>query len=462
MKPRVLGLATLVLVLSLSRSHLAGKPRPEGGADSPDEPGPTVAETLMLEYINRARKDPSAEAKRIRKAAQETPAWAYWINAVDWDLYEEEMSKIAPAPPLVYNLVLAQAARRHSAYLGLHHRRGDGILAHKEVAGKEGFVAVSAQGRATAAGYMGLAAENIHCRMSVDIGSGEASGMRPGRGHRKIMHDPTAYEYGLGVVLSPDRALATHLFGERGGLRLAGGVAYEDRNGNGFYDAGEGVGGVRIGMTGGGHAVTWPTGAWAADVPPRGDVRLTATWGDLTFSRAWPEGARTVKFDVVRASERVIQSIDRLIKKIESACSRGKPGAKGFALALELDAEAQGVPLDDARRACVDKLAQDTRKDLRLAQSAVRKALQEGPPGTVLSQVQSLASAYRRTVAKAWFTDATECARAFDKYGKLLEPGKSDARRRQRAAEAVGKITAGVKTDEWRNYLTSLASRMIR
>src|SRR5262249_60471107 len=47
------------------------------------------------------------------------------------------------------------------------------------------------------------------------------------------------------------------------------GVVYNDRNGNGRYDIGEGLGGVTITVSGGGSVVTPDTGGFKHPPPPR-------------------------------------------------------------------------------------------------------------------------------------------------------------------------------------------------
>ena len=140
---------------------------------------PTAEETLILELMNRFRADPSAEADLIAPPDRKD-------LGVDWKMFRDEMKALKPKPPLVFNLELLDAARKHSYYMSLHG------LGHDEVPGRPGFTGASPADRMKAAGYGGFgAAENAfkdsggawhsHWGFVVDHGEGPG-GMQPARG----------------------------------------------------------------------------------------------------------------------------------------------------------------------------------------------------------------------------------------------------------------------------------------
>ena len=94
-------------------------------------PEPTALETLLLEFVNRSCVDPAADGLRIAppdvEKGSDIPA------SVDLAMFRHEMIKIKPTHPLVFNLELLEAARRHSHYQDIH---GQG---HKEESGQPGF-----------------------------------------------------------------------------------------------------------------------------------------------------------------------------------------------------------------------------------------------------------------------------------------------------------------------------------
>ena len=59
---------------------------------------------------------------------------------VDWKMFREEMKRLKPMPPLVFNLELLDSARKHSYYM-VHNGLG-----HTEEAGKKGFTGATPAG----------------------------------------------------------------------------------------------------------------------------------------------------------------------------------------------------------------------------------------------------------------------------------------------------------------------------
>jgi len=135
-------------VLALIGGVLLGAPAWAEVYEAPS-PTPTVEETLILEFINRARADPAAEGERILASDIRVP------GDVDKAMFAQEMREIKPAPPLVFNLQLLDAARKHAHYMVLNEQ------GHGQVEGRPGFTGKSMSDRIKGAGYRGGAmAEN--------------------------------------------------------------------------------------------------------------------------------------------------------------------------------------------------------------------------------------------------------------------------------------------------------------
>src|SRR5205085_8625374 len=75
--------------------------------------------------------------------------------------------------------------------------------------------------------------------------------------------------------------LVTQDFGSVGGLSpFVTGVVYRDLNGNGFYDPGEGVGGVTVNVSNSNYyAVTAGAGGYSVPVPGNGSYVVTFSGG---------------------------------------------------------------------------------------------------------------------------------------------------------------------------------------
>ena len=67
-----------------------------------------------MEFINRARKDPLAEAEHFRRITDPDVLNAYSYFGVDLNLMVSQFALITPQPPLSLNARLTAAARAHS------------------------------------------------------------------------------------------------------------------------------------------------------------------------------------------------------------------------------------------------------------------------------------------------------------------------------------------------------------
>ncbi len=239
---------------------------------------PTDEEQLYLEYINRARRDPPAEAVRLQTTTDPTVLANYNGLNVDLNLMAQQISSLSPAPPLSMNAHLLAAARRHSADMLAHAFQGH--------VGSDGSTFGT---RATEAGYpWQTIAENVfanarsvehgHAGFEVDWGGDgdpASGGMQTPPGHRLNIHDPGLQEAGIGVIQGTNGGvgpwLVTQDFGSRFDLTpFITGVAYYDLNANGFYDRGEGVGGITVLAQGSDYyAVTARSGGYS--LPVSGD-----------------------------------------------------------------------------------------------------------------------------------------------------------------------------------------------
>jgi len=250
---------------------------------------PTAEEQQVLEMINRARMDPTAEGNRL-----------YSTNDPDVKLAYAQYGTPTPAevkadfvtykakPPLAFNAKLIAAARGHSQDMLDHdyqsHTGSDGSLFGDRLVAA-GYVATGWSGENIFA--YGKSMWDIHATFEIDFGN-------PGLGHRlNIMNfNDTIFfrEVGLGIIHggagSPDVGpiITTEDFGDRGTTFILG-VVYDDKNKNGFYDPGEGLSGVTIRPSSGSYtAVTSTSGGYAIPYSGSGTVTVTASGGALTTS----------------------------------------------------------------------------------------------------------------------------------------------------------------------------------
>jgi hypothetical protein len=252
---------------------------------------PTDQEQLCLEYINRSRANPTAEALRLRDAPDPDSRDAYSLAQVDFGRLVSMFNALPAAPPLSFNSNLIYAARGHSHWMLTNnvqnHYEGDRgwheriLAAHYDhtFCGEN----ISAQMKSVSHG---------HAAFDVDWTNRVAGGMQDPPSHRNTIHHPEYGEIGIGIVegwtANQGPLFVTQDFGDGSrGTPLVTGVVYCDLNANGFYDLGEGLGGVRVEVSGSGYyAVSSASGGYS--VPASNGTRT------VTFSGLGPTPTQRV------------------------------------------------------------------------------------------------------------------------------------------------------------------------
>jgi hypothetical protein len=371
-------------------------------------PEPTVEETVILELINRCRADPIGESLRMAPPGTEPRFPAK--DPIDFAMFRAEMAQISPAPPLVFNLQLLDAARKHAHYMILH------TLGHDETPGEPGFTGASPFDRMKAAGYGGGAmAENAfreapdpwgsQVGFVIDWGAGPG-GMQPTRGHRANICNPGFSEIGPGAVPHGGSLSVVHNLGHRG-KRFAGGVILVDRNRDGWYDAGEGQGGVEV-QVGETVVKAWGSGAYAIELPADAAV-LEMRGAGKVFRRAIPAGSANLKIDWYIPQPADLAAVDRLLNAAKNDKDPESASARKTRTALLIGTASLG--LDPERADRVAAVVGDLGDRLEADRSAVRLAL-DGPAKEFKAVLKEMAKPWSGTAAAGWFDDAERCVRA--------------------------------------------------
>jgi hypothetical protein len=269
---------------------------------------PTNEEQYYLELINRARANPAAEGVRLATTTDSNVRAGYTSFGVNLVLMQAQFALIPPAPPLSMNGTLTTAARAHSQNMLQNNYQGH--------SGPDGSLTTRLQSYMAGANGWSIG-ENVyaysksvwygHAGFEVDWGGSAATGgMQSPPGHRQNIHNATFREVGIGVVLGGGGGgvgpqLVTQDFGTVGGLLpFVTGVVYRDLNNNGFYDPGEGLGGVSVTVSGvSNYAVTAGSGGYSVPVPGSGNYTVTFSGGSAPASQksASVFGDQNVKID---------------------------------------------------------------------------------------------------------------------------------------------------------------------
>ncbi|MFM8568792.1 MAG: CAP domain-containing protein, partial [Candidatus Kapaibacterium sp.] len=267
---------------------------------------PTDNEQLMLELINRARMNPSAEGDSLFFTTEPNLVSAYSYWKVDKAKVRAEFKTYPVRPPLAFHAKAITASRVHSA-----------DMRDKQYQGHTGSDGSNPGQRLSKAGYTASAwGENVFAYAKsmweaqgaflVDWGPGNE-----GLGHRhNIMNfapsDAVYTEVGLGVLAGSGQVgpwVVTQNFG-KGFEKYILGVVYKDKNNNKAYDPGEGLSGVKITPSQGNYfAVTSTSGGYAIPMGSvSGSVTVTAQGNGIQEVKQVSISNANVKVDFGQAT----------------------------------------------------------------------------------------------------------------------------------------------------------------
>jgi uncharacterized protein YkwD len=229
---------------------------------------PTDMEQYLVELINRARANPSAEASRYDIALNEGLA--------------SGTISTAPSQPLAINPFLTDAARDHSRWMinnDVFSHTGAGGSDPGDRMGDAGYVFTPPWTWGENLAYRSFGGSSptasitaqLHEDLFVDSGY-------PGRGHRVNILSNDFREIGPGIVSGDfdgfNVGMLTTDFAATGSDVFFTGVAYDDSvNDNDFYTPGEGLVGITIQAVRTSDAAvfattTWSSGGYSLKLPP--------------------------------------------------------------------------------------------------------------------------------------------------------------------------------------------------
>jgi len=242
----------------------------------------------MLELVNRARMDPAGEAARQGIALNQGLAAGTLGTEI--------------RAPLASNAELEAAAIGHSQWM-----LAADVFSHVGAGGS------SMAQRAKAAGYdWNSIGENISWRGStgrIDLTlliEQQHNDLFKSASHRLNILNDRFREIGIaqeaGLFTTGGRnynaSMVSQEFGRSGTDYFLTGVAYTDRNGNAFYNVGEGAAGVVL-TVGGASATTGEAGGYALAIGTGAPLEVSGSVGALGFTATLAANTGNVKLDVV-------------------------------------------------------------------------------------------------------------------------------------------------------------------
>ena len=278
---------------------------------------PTALEQEMLQLTNRFRTDPAGEYARL--IAADTPLQSrnaevttqLTLSKVDGNMLRTELNQLNPSSPLawnevVYNLATTQNGTMISKQSEEHFPNLAATLSTMGVPIEAG----TSQNAFFNALGIGKSPLFVHSAFVIDWANGAPDaigGMQKLRGHRANMLNSLYNQ--IGSVITPTTSLVSTQFFAKisSSQKYAVGALFEDKNKNGWYEAGEGIGGAQIefknlstsaiittrALTAGGYQVVLPAGTYSitasggglarAVVIPSVSIGASNVWQNLLY-----------------------------------------------------------------------------------------------------------------------------------------------------------------------------------
>ena len=263
----------------------------------------TDVEQYALELVNRARSNPGDAAISISHSLDPDIQHSLKYFDVENAVMLKELASEPSLPPLAPSETLRNAAHRHSEDMDRHgfqgHVGSDGAGTRERIK-RAGYAPL--HWRENVFGHA-ASVEHAHAAMIVSWGT-DAGGMQLGRQHRANVLSRESKEIGIGVVQSEGGGagpvISTQVLATaRTPWAFITGVVYSDRNGNGQYDLGEGVRGVKITAENTFYfAESAEAGGYAIPVPSDGSYPVTVFLpGQKRIETVTIQGGRNVKLD---------------------------------------------------------------------------------------------------------------------------------------------------------------------
>jgi Ca2+-binding RTX toxin-like protein len=278
---------------------------------------PNSLEQEQLELLNRMRLDPQQELTILLQDVASVQSGDPAVQAaldyfnVDGAVLAAQWAQLVAVQPLAWSPLLADAAAGHNAEMVEHDTQSHQLPGELSLGGRVTAVGWKPQTGAWQVGENAYAyAESMlygHAGFAIDWGN-TATGIQPTAGHRSNIMNGIYREVGISVLAENSGAtdVGPYLITQDFGYRSVAsspyllGVAFNDLNGDGWYQAGEGRAGITVSAGPAGTTSTWQSGGYQVQ-HSGGPLAVTFSGGDLAnaISITVAPSTQNVKVDLV-------------------------------------------------------------------------------------------------------------------------------------------------------------------
>ncbi len=237
---------------------------------------PTAQEQEFLELINRLRRAPVEELELLLNSSDSTAN-----TAIDDALRQfgtnratlrSQWDKLSPAAPLAWSSALNRAAAAHNQAMIAADVQSHNVSGEKKLIDRLADAGYDISTGGTVAENIFAAVDSIvyaEAGLAIDWGADDPNtpeleaidGIQTVTGHRDTLLATDLREVGVAVTATTTKMnvgpmVVTQNFGNRSALdgkAFMLGVAYDDKNSDGYYQAGEGLSDVQVKITGVGN-----------------------------------------------------------------------------------------------------------------------------------------------------------------------------------------------------------------
>lgn len=250
---------------------------------------PTADEQWMLELVNRIRVDPSHELSRLFSSLNPLTAIDADVqDAIDYfgvssSVLQSNFAALTAVQAVGWDSGVADAAAAHNDLMistdtQSHNLPGEDALLTRVQAQTDNYVSYVGENV-----YLyGYSIEYSHAGYVIDWGYGPG-GIQDPAGHLLNMTESEFNLVGIDIGTSQSAEVSsTQDFirsDDAGPLVL--GVVFDDNNGNGFYEAGEGLSGVTVTVNGV-ATTSWSSGGYQIEPTAGGTLTVSFSGGGLS------------------------------------------------------------------------------------------------------------------------------------------------------------------------------------